>query len=67
MLEKAHRKINISKLYTILLLEVDFNALHKILFNMRILPSLEYDRLIPDEIIGGRHGQSALYKQEINI
>jgi hypothetical protein len=55
MLEKAPRKINVSKLCAILLLKVDFNTLYKIMFNMRILPSLECDRLILDEIIGGRH------------
>ena len=60
ILEKAFRKINISKLHAILLLEANFNVLYKIVFNIRILPSLEYDRLILDEIIGGRHEQSAL-------
>ena len=56
MLEKAPGKINVSKLYAFLLLEVDFNVIHKIIFNMRILPSLEQDQLIPDKIIGGRYG-----------
>ena len=55
MLKKAPRKINVSKLYAILLLEADFNTLYKIIFNIRILPTLECDRLILDEIIGERH------------
>ena len=43
-----------------ILLEVDFKVLYKIMFNMRILPSLERNRLILDEIIGGRYKQSTL-------
>ena len=60
MLEKAPRKVNVSKLYVILFFEADFNALHEIVFNTRILPSLERDMLILDEIISNRHRQSAL-------
>ena len=60
MLEKAPRKVNTSKLHVILLLLVDFNTLHKIVFNTRILLSFKRDMLIPDKVIGSRHRQSTL-------
>ena len=54
MLEKSLGKILVLKLWAILLLEADFNALHKIIFNGRILPALEKNNLIPVEILRGR-------------
>ena len=54
MVEKSHNNISIIKLHTILLLETDFNALNKIVFNTHLIPSLEYKESIPHEIIGGR-------------
>ena len=60
MLEKSLGIINITKLRAILLLEADFNTIHKIIFNIRILLSLEYNKLIIDKIIGSRHGESAI-------
>ena len=54
MLKKAPGKILVSKLRAILLLEADFDALHKIIFNCRILLALEKENLIPKEITGGR-------------
>jgi hypothetical protein len=41
MLEKSSRNINIAKLRAILLLEADFNALNKIIFNIRVMPLME--------------------------
>ena len=41
MLEKERGNINIAKLIAILLLEADFNELNKIIFNLRVLPTLE--------------------------
>jgi len=41
ILEKERDNINITKLRAILLLEVDFNGLDKIIFNSRVLPILE--------------------------
>ena len=61
MLEKSAGNVQVSKLRAILLLEVDFNALNKIVFNNRTLPLLEANRSIPYEIIGGRRGQSSLH------
>ena len=61
MLEKSPGKILVEKLRATLLLEADFNALHKIVFNGRILPTLEKNNMIPSEIIGGRKSQSALH------
>jgi len=46
--------INVQKLRAILLLEADFNTVHKITFNRRIMPRLEEDNIIPKEIIGSR-------------
>jgi len=61
ILEKLPGKILVSKLRAILLLEADFNALHKIIFNGRILPALEKEGLIPQEIMGGRRSQSTTH------
>ena len=61
ILEKSSGKILVLKLRAILLLEADFNALYKIIFNVRILPALEKDNLILSEILGGRRSQSTLY------
>ena len=41
ILEKSLRNINAQNLRVILLLEVDFNALYKIIFNRRMMPVLE--------------------------
>ena len=41
MLEKLPGNINVSKLRAILLLEADFNALNKILFNTRVMLLME--------------------------
>ena len=54
MLEKAHGKINVKKIRAILLLESDFNAIHKIVFNMIVLPQLEAHQLTPKEITEGK-------------
>ena len=61
MLEKALGKILVSKSRAILLLEADFNALHKIIFNGRILPTLENNNLIPAEVLGSRRSQSTIH------
>ena len=60
MLEKTPDKINVKKLRAILLLEEDFNDLHKIVFNTRVPPQLEAHQLIPKEIIGWRTIQLAI-------
>ena len=41
MLEKLFGNVIVSKLRDVLLLEEDFNALNKIVFNNRLLPSVE--------------------------
>jgi len=40
ILEKKRGQIDVAKLRVILLLEVDFNALKKLIFNTRLMPSL---------------------------
>ena len=54
MLEKAPGNIDINKLRAILLLEADFNAVYKIIFNSRMILRLEKANIIPNEIIGSR-------------
>ena len=54
MQEKAPENIDIKKLRAILLLEADFNTVHKIIFNGRIMPRLEESNIIPNKIIYGR-------------
>ena len=61
MLEKVAGNINVQKLRAILLLEADFNALYKIVFNNRLIPKLEEVDAIPVEIIGGRRAQVATH------
>jgi hypothetical protein len=46
MLEKALGKINMSKLRSMLLLKVDFNTLHKIIFNIKLILKLEQSKQI---------------------
>ena len=54
MLKKSKENIEVAKLRAILLLEVDFNGLNKIIYNHRVLPKLEDNRVIPYEVIGKR-------------
>ena len=61
MLQKKINSIQVDKLRAILLLEVDINAVAKILFNTRLMPNLETHHLIPDAIIGARRGKSAIH------
>ena len=60
MLEKKPGVIKVTILRAILLLEADFNGVNKILFNTRLIPSMEQAHIIPKEIIGGRRAQSAI-------
>ena len=61
MLEKVPGNINAQKLRAILLLEADFNAMHKIIFNNRLIPRIEAENAIPLEVIGGRRSQAATH------
>ena len=61
MLEKAPGNIDVKKLRAILLLELDFNTVHKIIFNKRMMPRLKEANVIPYKIIGGRRIQAATY------
>ena len=47
VLEKEPGEILVAKLRATLLLESDFNALHKVIFGRRIVPTLESNNLIP--------------------
>ena len=61
ILEKVAGNVNVQKLRAILLLEADFNALHKIIFNNRLIPNLDINNAIPMEAIGSRRAQSATH------
>ena len=54
MLEKLLGNISVQKLQAILLLEVDFNAINKIIFNTRVMPLMELYNKILSEIVGSR-------------
>ena len=54
MLEKKQNDILALKLRAILLLEANFNVANKIIFNIRLILSLEKRDEIPYKIIGGR-------------
>ena len=61
MLEKAPGNYTVEKLRVLLLLEEDFNVLHKINFNGRLMPSLEASLSMPQEIIGSRRLKAATH------
>ena len=61
MLEKSPGNLRVDKLRAILLLEADYNGLHKINFNGRLMPMLEATSSIPHEIIGDRRSQAATH------
>ena len=61
ILKKKPNDILVSKLRAILLLEVDFNAINKIVFNIRLISILEAQDTIPRELIRGRCEQSTIY------
>ena len=54
MIEKIKGNVSIAKLRAVLLLESDFNGMIKIIYNSRMLPSLETCREISYEVIKGR-------------
>ena len=60
MLEKKLNEIHVLKLRVILLLEVDFDAINKIIFNTRLILILETKNIIPYEVIGDYYNQSAI-------
>ena len=55
MLKKKPNNISVSKLRAILLLDVDFNAINKIIFNTRLIPTLEAQNSIPRKITGEKY------------
>ena len=57
MMEKHPENTVAQKIRAILSLEVDVNAIQKIIFNGMLMPRLEEETLIPREIIGGRRTQ----------
>ena len=57
--KKVTGNANVQKLRVILLLEVDFNAIYKIIFNGRLILSIEREAVISIEVIGDRRTQSA--------
>ena len=61
MLEKREDNINVQKLRAILLLEADFNTIHKIIVNNRLLPSIEVAEAILIEVTDGRRSQVATH------
>ena len=58
MLEKYPGNFTVEKLRAMLFLEEDFNALHKINFNGRLMPSLEALSAFLQETIGGITSQA---------
>jgi hypothetical protein len=54
MLEKSSGNVEVTNLRAILLLEADFNALNKIIFNNRVLQAIKVSNSIPKEVIGSK-------------
>ena len=61
MLEKSPGNLRIEKLQAILLLEVDYNRLHKIKFNCKLMPRLEAVSSILQEIMDDRRSQATAH------
>ena len=61
MLKKSAGNALVQKLQVILLLTVDFNIIYKIIFNNRIIPSIEDKEVILMEIIRERKAQAATH------
>ena len=61
MLEKVAGNVQVQKLRVILLLEADFNAMYKIMFNNRLILNIEAMNAILIEVIGGRQSQAATH------
>ena len=59
--KKNSWKFLILKLRTLLLMEEDCNALHKINFNGRIMPTIETSSAMLQEIIVGRRSHAAMH------
>ena len=60
MLEKKPGVVRVNKLRAILLLEADFNGINKIIFNTKLIPSIEHSQSILREIISSRRAQLAI-------
>ena len=60
ILKKKLGNIDMRKFRAILLLEADFNAANKIIFNIRLILTLKYLRIIPNKTIEGYRAQSAM-------
>ena len=52
ILEKIVGNVHVQKLRVIFFLEADFNAIHKIIFSTRLIPSMEAENAIPMKVIG---------------
>ena len=61
MLEKKVNNISVIMLRAILLLEANFNAANKIIFNTWLILQIEQREEIPKEIVGERRLQSAIH------
>ena len=61
IIEKTPGKINICKLRVTLLLEVEFNAIHKIIFNSRLILALEAKKCISCKVVEGRKNQVVIH------
>ena len=59
MLKKAPGNFLVEKLRVLLLLEAHVNALHKINFNGRLIPSFEDSSAMPQTKLGGRRSKAA--------
>ena len=54
ILDKLAGNENTQKLRTMLLLEANFNVMHEIIFNNRLILSIKAINATPIEVIGGR-------------
>ena len=61
MLEKLIGSINAQKLRAILLLGADFSAMHKIIFNNRLMLNIEVTNAILIEVIGDKRSKTATH------
>ncbi len=55
MLEKIFRCALITKLWSILLMEADFNAANKTIYGIRMLANVQKYKLMPEEVFSKRN------------
>ena len=60
MIEKVGGNIRVDKLRALILMEVDFNSLNKLIFSSRMIKCMENKKCMPEELFGSHKKLSAI-------